>query len=166
MKTKVVNQGFFAAVLMAMLFMFGCQPIDSSDNRNTIAKEALKEAKTTEVEKQVPANPQTSSDLSQNDLQAQDEVQCAQLSQQDCLNSPVCILDKAAQKGYFCRVAQDECEVGFIQAGVNGQKQCLNKGKCHYRGASCFCPEGKTCICGGGKPAMCAKQFPSEQPLR
>lgn len=81
---------------------------------------------------------------------------CGLMSQGQCLASQRCVLDQNDNKGYFCREAKGDCEIGFIQAGEGDPKASCNRTKgCQYVGASCFCPQGVQCICGGGKPSSC-----------
>jgi len=88
-------------------------------------------------------------------------VNCSDMAQSACLASKQCILSQNAKRAYVCRPAKDSCEMNFIQTGNTSKQQCANNktaaaGKCYFKQASCFCPQGMQCICGGGNPSMCS----------
>ena len=80
---------------------------------------------------------------------------CAELTEQECLDSPGHTLVIAADDGgYQCRVARDQCESGFIQS-KHGIGECGADSSCEYETSRCYCPPDVVCICGGGPPGRC-----------
>lgn len=144
------NSFWFMCAVVFSLMLTGCQQTATQNKSDA----QLERASALE-----PADPLI--DATQPVAKSADTTEsCATLSQQQCLDSKTCIVDKAEKRGYVCRAAQGVCEQGFVQAHAKSQQVCLNNGKannrqCFFRQASCFCPKGMTCICGGGLPAMC-----------
>jgi hypothetical protein len=82
--------------------------------------------------------------------------ECETMLEGACLTSKSCILEQGKDKAYFCRAANEGCEMAFVQSGEHSMKSCKGKKVCKYEPASCYCPPKVQCVCGGGKPASCA----------
>ncbi|WP_455203440.1 hypothetical protein [Kaarinaea lacus] len=84
---------------------------------------------------------------------------CNAMNQQQCLQSPQCILERLEEEAppYHCRQAQNECEFGFLQYTPQRQS-CEAKPNCKFVAANCYCPPGDDCQCQGGTPAQCVKR--------
>ena len=90
--------------------------------------------------------------------ESQDQ-QCRQMTEQDCLASPLCILEpRTDSESYQCRAAQNSCESDFSQS-LHGKEDCERNPDCQYVPASCYCPPGETCPCAGGSPALCGPKL-------
>lgn len=132
---------------LLMLLAMGCETINTAPNHSANKEQQIKSTdkiRQHQLKKNLPN--QDTEQLKQS---------CHDLSQNFCLLSNTCILDKHPEKGYFCRDIINDCEVGFVQIGLGSEKLCLSKKHCYYSSESCFCPKEKVCVCGGGMPAMC-----------
>ncbi|WP_455202576.1 hypothetical protein [Kaarinaea lacus] len=101
-----------------------------------------------------PVYAQPRASLSQS-LKDDLDKSCANLSELDCLKSPICILQKNQRDStYQCRAADNSCESGFMQS-LHQKSDCEAKQGCKFLPANCYCEPEKLCACAGGTPAMC-----------
>lgn len=92
-------------------------------------------------------------------LRADAPKACAQLSEEECIDSAACTLEHLGAHGkYACREARGRCETGFRQGGGGDIRQaCESKPGCTFKPGSCYCPPRLSCFCGGGPPAQCVE---------
>ncbi|WP_455207802.1 hypothetical protein [Kaarinaea lacus] len=110
-------------------------------------------------QKAAPAPLPTDSGLTALVQTESQDQQCRQMTEQDCLASPLCILEQSTDsESYQCRAAQNSCESGFAQS-LHGKEDCEQNPDCQYIPASCYCPPGETCPCAGGSPALCGPKL-------